>query len=33
MGVKALSIRFAKVRRYIRVYDKTRSLLLFGQEK
>ena len=33
MGVKALSIRCAKVRRFIRVYDKTRLLLLFGHEK
>ena len=33
IGAKPLSIRFDKVNEFIRVYDGTRYLVLFGSEK
>ena len=33
IGAKPLHIRFDKVDRFIRVYDGTRYLVLFGREK
>ena len=33
IGVKPLRIRFDKIDGFIRVYDRTRYLVLFGDEK